>query len=214
MDFEAIKMWLTQWVHRQARNCRVQGVFGLMLGPVALVIVLTGIYWLLRLFTQDSSGHLGDPTKCLWIALAIVPCQFIGNRLVPRRDLMEERMCEGPEDSLAGDYLARREVVFLFSLWILFTGPRLFDWAFGSFREMRRIKQMDTHGCAAVLWILIRQGRKVSFDDIQRELDWLNLEFALDELTQIPGVVILKNPPPGLSLTQDLRDTIRSRKPD
>ena len=210
MDFESVKAWLARRMHRQARNCRLKGIFGLVLEPVALVVVLTGIYWLLRLFTQDRSGHLGDPTKCLWITLAIVPCQFIANRLVPHRNLMEERMREGPEDSLMGDYLARREVVLLFSLWILFTGPRLFDWAFRSFAEARRWKQMDLHSCAAVLWILMSQSGKVAFDEIRRQLDWLDLDAVLPEMRRVDGVVFLKTAPAGLSLTQDLRDEIRS----
>ena len=140
---------------------------------------------------------------CLLICLAIVPCLFIGNRLVPRRDLMEEQLSEGPDRSL------RRQVVPLLFLWILFAGPRLLDWAIRSFGEARRWKQMDVHSCAAVLWVLMSRTGKVSFDEIREKLAWLDLEAVLPEMKRLEGVVFLKTTPAGLSLTQDFRDQIR-----
>jgi hypothetical protein len=203
MDFEVIKSWFTQWTGRQIRNCRLMGILGLVLTPVSLVVATTCVYWLLRLFTHDASGNLGDSTKCLLISLAIIPCLFIGNRFAPRRDLMDKQLSEGPDRSI------RRQVVPLFFLWILFTGPRLLDWAFRSFGEARRWKQMDIHSCAAVLWVLMSRSGKVSFDEIRQKLDWLDLEAVLPEMRRLEGVVFLKTAPAGLSLTQDFRDQIR-----
>jgi hypothetical protein len=203
MDFEVIKSWFTQWTGRQIRNCRLMGILGLVLTPVSLVVATTCVYWLLRLFTHDASGNLGDSTKCLLISLAIIPCLFIGNRFAPRRDLMDKQLSEGPDRSI------RRQVVPLFFLWVLFTGPRLLDWAFRSFGEARRWKQMDIHSCAAVLWVLMARSGKVSFDEIWQKLDWLDLEAVLPEMRRLEGVVFLKTAPAGLSLTQDFRDQIR-----
>ncbi len=154
MDFEAVKAWLARRTEKQSGNCRRLGILGLVLTPVALVVATICVYWLLRLLTHDASNKLGDPTLCLRISLAIIPCLFIGNRLVPRRDIMEEQLIEGPDRSL------RRQVVPLFFLWILFTGPRLLDWALRSFGEARRWKQMDVHSCAAVLWVLTFAARQ------------------------------------------------------
>jgi hypothetical protein len=204
MDFEVIKSWFTQWTGRQVRNCRLMGILGLVLTPVSLVVATTCVYWLLRLFTHDASGNLGDSKKCLLISLAIIPCLFIGNRFAPRRDLMDEQLSEGPDRSI------RRQVVPLFFLWILFTGPRLLDWTFRSFGEARRWQGVDVHSCAAVLWLLISKSGKVSFDEMRQQLDWLNLDAILPDINRIPGIVFLKTPPPGLSLTQDLRDQVRS----
>ena len=95
-------------------------------------------------------------------------------------------------------------------LWILFTGPRLLDWAIHSFRESARWKQTDTHSCAAVIWMVATRPRKVSFEDIRRELDWLDLEATLPQLKRIPGVLFLKGPPPGVGLTQEFRSAMRS----
>ena len=210
MDFEAVKAWLTRWMNRQANAYRLKGILGMALAPAALAAALTLVYWLLRLFTHDVANNLGDPRKCLWITLAVLPCLFIGNRLAPRRNLMEERMSAGPETSLGEHYANRSQVTVLFFLWIVFTGPRLFDWAVDSFRESKRLQQMDLHSCAAVLWKLIFTPRKVPFDELQRDLEWLNLEAVLPEMKRIPGVLILQAPPAGLSLTPDLRNLIRS----
>ena len=123
---------------------------------------------------------------------------------------MEEYLEEGPDDSWLDEEPERHEVVPLVFLWVLFTGPRLFDWAFRSFAGARRWKQMDIDSCAAVLWILMAQSGKVSFDEIRRKLDRLDLEAVLPEIRRVDGVVFLKTTPAGLSLTQDLRDQIRS----
>jgi hypothetical protein len=213
MDFETIKAWLTQWTEKQTRNCRIKGVVGVALGPIALLAAFSLVYWLLRLFTHNRTYDLGDSTPCFWISLAVLPLLFAGNRLVPRRNLMEERMEDGVDPSFAGRYVARQEVMFYLLIWILFTGPRLFDWAFRSFREISVWKKMDTHSCAAVLWLLLTRPRKVPFEEIQRELDWLDLDGTLEQLKQIPDVLFLKSPPPGLSLTQELREQVKKDLP-
>jgi hypothetical protein len=100
MDFEAVKAWLTQRAQKLNGNRRLMGILGLVLVPVALIVATICVYWLLRLFTHDASYNLGDPTLCLLISLAIIPCLFIGNRLVPRRDLMEEQLSEGSDRSI------------------------------------------------------------------------------------------------------------------
>jgi hypothetical protein len=210
MNFEAVKSWLTRRMSREANLYRLKGILGLALAPLALAAALTLVYWLLRLFTHDASNNLGDPRKCLWITLAVLPCLFIGNRLAPRRNLMEERMSAGPETSLTGHYFARREALGLLFLWIVFTGPRLFNWAADSFREAKRSQQMDVLSCAAVLWMLISSPRKVPFEDIQRDLEWLNWETVLPDLKRMPGVLFLQSPPTGLSLTTELRESIRT----
>jgi len=211
MDFESVKSWLTRWTERQATHCRWKGIFGLVLTPLALGTGGTLIFFVLWISLHDQYHHPGNPKTCLWITLGILPCLFIANRFTPRRDLMEERMHEGAPDSFAGDAVERREVLLLTFLWIVFTGPRLVDWALSSFRQMRRAKRMDTHSAAAVLWLALTRGKKVPYEDLQREFDWLDLDTVLPELGQIPGIVFLKNPPPGLSLTQDLRDEIQEK---
>ena len=118
-------------------------------------------------------------------------------------------------DALTDRFSPRRrsEVVGLLFLWILFTGPRLLDWGLASFREARRWQEMDTHSCAAVLWLLSSRYKKVPYEDFQSELPWLDLPAALMELERVPGILRLQTPPPGLGLTDDLRKAIRTGGP-
>jgi hypothetical protein len=214
MEFEAVKAWLTRWTDKRIKNCRFKGILGFTLCPVALIFALTCVYWLLRLFTEQRYAP-GNRITCLWITLAILPLMFIGNRLAPRHDLMEERMSGGPAEAALAQYGAgRSQVVILFFLWILFTGPRLVDWALGSFKEIHRLKQQDAHGCAAVLWLLVSRYKKVPYEDFEREIPWLDLTAVLPEVIRIPGVLELKTPPTGLGLTDDLRAAIRSGRVD
>jgi hypothetical protein len=209
MDFETIKSWFARWAKKQIRNCRIKGIVGVTLGPVALLVAFFLVYSATRLVVHSRRYDLGSSTLGFWVALAVLPLFFILNRLVPRRNLMEERMEEGPDYSFAGHYAARYEALGYVMMWILFTGPRLFDWAFQSFREINAWKTMDTHSCAAVLWLLLSRPRKVPYEEIQTQLDWLNTEPTLEQLKQIPGILFLKSPPPGLSLTQEFRELIR-----
>lgn len=209
MDFDSIKKWFTSWTAQQAAKSRRKGLLGLALVLPAVFISGALLYWILRLFTGDR-GHLGEPSKCFWLAVVGVPLTFIANRFVGRKDLMEERMREGVDDSLVGHRLNTGIVWGHLILWVLFTGPRLWDWSRASFREATRWKQTNLHSCAAVLWILVSRGRKSSFEEIHSELDWLDLTTVLPELMRIPGVLMLKGPPPGLTLVPELRDTIKS----
>ncbi len=209
MDFEGVKAWLGRQAERQAKACRMKGVLGFALAPVALVAAATLVYWLLRLFTHDQKYNLGDSKTCLWISLAVIPLMFLGNRVAPRRNLMEERMSGDAMDAaIAHSAIGRGRVVGALFMWILFTGPRLVDWAVASRRESRRWLQMDTHCCAAVLWLLASRFKKVPYEDIQREIPWLNADEIMPELMRIPGVLKLKAPPPGLALTDDLRKAV------
>lgn len=206
MTFETTKDWLAGWANKQANLCRVKGVLGLVLGPICLGVALTAVYYVARLFSHDAAGNLGDSQKSLWITLAVLPLLFIGNAIVPRRNLMEERMAEG--GTFAGP-VARWEARKAALMWFLFTGPRLINWSIDSFRSAKKFAAMDFHSCAAVLWVLMLNPRRVPYDEVMANLDWLNLEETLPQLQMIEGVLFLKTPPPGLTLVPELRAAIR-----
>lgn len=86
MDFETIKSWLAEWTEKPIKICRIKGILGFALGPIALLLVNV----LARLFTHDREYKPGEFTTALWNTLAVLPCLFVGNRLAPRRNLMEE----------------------------------------------------------------------------------------------------------------------------
>ena len=215
MEFEAVKVWLTNQTNRQIRNRWLLALLGFVLLPFAMAVGGLFIYSLLFLFTHRSDDHASFfDAKCLWITLGIVLVMFIVNLLISKKKEPENYYAEDPEvdDSLVGHYVNRRKVQAKFFLWIILTGPRLLSWSIFSLQEISRLKRQDIHSCAAVLWLLLSKGKKVPYSDIQSALDWLDLETTLPQLVRHSGVVQLQQPPPGLSLTEDLRTAIRSGK--
>ncbi len=209
MEFEGVKTWLARQAEKQAKICRLKAAAGFVLAPGAVWVAARGVYGFVTIFTSSRYPRPGDAALCFWISVGAIPLMFLGNRMVPRRDLMEERMSDDAGDLAMFRYgFGRGQVLLHLILWILFTGPRLTDWAMASVRESRRWQQQDAHSCAAVLWLLASRLKKVPYDEIRHEIPWLKLDDVMPELMRIPGVLRLKAPPPGLALTDDLRKAI------
>lgn len=211
MDSKAVEAWLEKRTRRLKARCRALGVVCLALFPIGLGFSLALIYVALRVFTFNVKlpGH--DPGRLYcWITLGCVPVLFLVNRLFPRPDPMKENMERVFDLSFFGRQALRYQGRLRVIAWYLLIGPRLLEWAVQLFRESRTLTRLDAHTCAAVLSLLMARAGKVSLDELQRNLDCLDLEAASQDLKTIPGVLFLQSPPPGLSLTQDLRDAIRA----
>jgi len=210
MEFEQIKQWLIGCMSKRAQICRMKAILAFAVCPVALTAAAGCVFVLLRLFA--SSRHTDNGATLGWIALASVPVMFLGNRLTPRGEsLMEKRMREGAP--LPGTPWNRATVLIRLFLWVIFAGPRLCDWAIAAMREARQWQEQDAPGCAAVLWLLASRHKKVPYEDFQTEIPWLDLPAVLPQVTRISGVLRLQAPPAGLSLTDELRDAIRTGGP-
>jgi hypothetical protein len=211
MDFETVKELFVRHMNKKTKICRLKGILGFVLCPVVLAVAVACVYGLLWIFTYKRYGPDNEAT-CLWIALGSLPIMFIGNLLTPREEsLMEKRMREGAP--MAHGIANKGTVLFHVFLWVMFTGPRLCNWATASMREGRQWQEMDAHGCAAVLSLLVRHPKKVPYEDIKTEIPWLDLPVVLSQITRVPGVLQLQSPPAGLSLTDDLRKAIRAGGP-
>jgi hypothetical protein len=208
MNFESIKAWLTSQTEKQIRTRWLMAALGLVLTPIALAIGFFLAFIIARASMRDSTDP-GTDLKCFWVALGAMPVLFIINRFMPRSDGKEKYYHEEPDTSLVGTYVARRKVQLGIFMWLLFTAPRVVDWVMASFREIYRLKKQDTHSCAAVLWLAMIKGRRVPYPDIQRELDWLDLDATLPQLAWLPGVLYIKTEPGAVSLSEDLRTAIR-----
>ncbi|TAL01621.1 MAG: hypothetical protein EPO07_08160 [Verrucomicrobia bacterium] len=214
MEFETVKAWLTRHTRHQIRNRWLLAALGLALLPLATVTGGILIFGLLRVITHDSTDPRMD-VKCFWITLGIIPVMFLINLLIPQKREPEKYYHEDSavDDSLVDSYVHRRKVQARFLLWIILTGPRLLSWSLFSFREISRLKKQDTHGCAAVLWLLMVKRSKVTYENIPLELDWVDVEATIAQLRYIPGVLFPKTPPAGVSLSDDLRTAIRTGAP-
>jgi len=217
MDFETVKAWFTNHTNRQIRHRWLLALLGIVLLPFATIVGGLLIYGLLWAITHqsDNRGDGGIDVKCLWITLGIILVMFIINLLIPKKKEAEKYYHEDSDadDSLVGHYANRRKVQAKFFLWIILTGPRLLSWSIFSLKEISRLKKQDAHSCAALLWLLMNKRSKVPYDDIPRELDWLDIETTLAQLQHLSGVLFLKTPPAGISLTDDLRTAIRTGTP-
>lgn len=217
MDFDTVNLWLTNYINKQIRNRRLLALLGLALLPFATVIGGALIYGFCFAATHQSrteNDNLAD-ANCLWTTLGILVVMFIVNAFIPMKKEPEKYYSEHPDtdDSIVGHYVRRQKIMMIFFLWIILTGPRLLSWSTYSFKEISRWKKQDVHSCAALLWLMMTKRGKVPYDSIPQELDWLDVETTLSQIQRLPGIVFLKNPPPGISMTDDLRNAIRGGTP-
>lgn len=205
MDFEAVKAWYTESVNRRIGHCRLMGILGLALMPLALALACGFLFCFLFLGSMRRSGSLSTST-CIWISLALIPLMFLVNLALPKKNFLDRHVEDGTR-------AMKSEVYAQVLLWIIVAGPRLVDWSLNSFREMKWLRERDVHSCAGVLWVLISNYKKVSYEDIQAALPWLDMQATIPLVLTIPGVVQLRTPPEGLSLHQELRNAMLARKP-
>jgi hypothetical protein len=206
MNFEAVKAWYAESVRRRMRNCGIAGVLGILLMPLALALGSALIFGMLHGVGRRRHAMV-DSTTALWISLGVIPLMFLLNQAVPRKNFLDRHVEEGTR-------AMRAEVYAQVFLWIVLAGPRLLDWSMASLREQKRLAGVDVHGCAAVLWLLLSRYKKVPYEEIQPAIPWLDIDNTLPQVLAIPGVVALNVPPPGLSLTQDMRDMMRAGEYD
>jgi len=182
---------------------------GLALTPIALIVSGLIILILCEMFAQEKSSSRSD-TICLWATMGILVLLFVINYFVGRQKEPEKYYHDDPDLSVVGQAVSRQKAKISVLLWILFTGPRLVNWWIFSFREIGRLRRLDIHSGAAMLWVLLYKGKRLSYPDIQKEMDWLNVEATAPLLSWLPGMLYINSDPPALSLTEDLRKAIRS----
>ena len=213
MEFESVKQWYDAHLKRQIRNRRLLAVLGFILFPIGTAVggglIYVFLYLIKQRATRNDEGF--QDAQCFWITVGIVVVMFIINAFIPRQRGPEKLYSEEADrdDSLLGHYVEGRKVQAKFFLWIILTGPRLFSWAIFSLQEASRLKTQDAHAGGALLWLMLVKRGKVPYDDIPKELDWLDVPTALAQLEDVPGIVHLQGPPPGISMTDDLRTAIR-----
>jgi hypothetical protein len=193
----------------------------------ALVLALTfGLTYATILFSTVIWGlRLRDRTIS-WLALGFVALLFLCYRR-SRKPALEEREFTASEEQglawmgsgaqvspfagLLGMAMAPRAVGGMARIIadILFTGPRLVAASFAAFRQAGRLRFLDADGIAAVLTVLLAYPGRVAFDDIVARVEGLDAGRVFPQMKAIPGVVFLQSPPPGMSLTPDLRAQLR-----
>ncbi len=213
MNFEMVKAWLEKQTAREIRNRGMLALLGIVLTPIGLAAGFCVVLFFAWIATRESRSS-GLSPAALWIAVGSVPVMFVLNALIRPKEEGPEKLYhddnDGPDGSVMGTMIHRRKVQGQFALWLLMTGPRLVDWWMGSLKLIGQLKRQDTHSCAAVLFVLLLKNKRTSYPDIQRELEWLDLEATLPQLGWIEGLMFINVEPPALSMTDDLRMAIRT----
>jgi len=210
MDFQTLEIWLAGQSHKKAKACQRQGVIGSVLCPIVLLLTWGMIFGILELFSRRHDWE-GNTILLLVASFMVLPLLFLGNWLISLGKLYEEHFIEGSFSGPAGRYsVGGRLAILLLIAWILFTGPQIFQWARKGFREARKWREQDTHGCAAVIWVLATRHKRVPIEEVERELPWVNLDVLFPQLMRIPGFLHLPGPPEGFGLNDTIRAAIRT----
>ncbi len=88
---------------------------------------------------------------------------------------------------------------------VLCCGPRLLLAGLAAGRRARGWQRMNFGRGAQVLFELHCHASRVSLRDLERSLPNMDLPEALAELRLLRGVMVLESPPPGVSLSSELR---------
>ena len=91
-----------------------------------------------------------------------------------------------------------------FILGLLYLGPWLVTAGVRFIGKGLRLLTLDVRGCAAVIALLHRRGRRVPYEEIATELPWLDFRRVFRHLRATDGVLFLREEPPGLALNSDM----------
>jgi hypothetical protein len=98
---------------------------------------------------------------------------------------------------------ARSAVKFMCAF--LLIAPQLFDAGITAIRRAGRLREMDTEGAAEIIGMTLGKAKKVSFAEILAAAPHLDLCGIVSQMRDLDGIVILREPPAGITLAADLR---------
>lgn len=223
MADDSVERWLAGQITTERRNALGMSVAGAIGGAVALLVTFSVTYasvWFISFAFLSVSSWV-----CLGITAALMIALFVGNLTTAREYLESYSFTTGT----ASDKIVSFEVpkvghvstinpiapdsahsYLKMLVSVLFTAPRLVMGAIHNFKRSRRLAGLDVGGCAAILSRLLESDHRVALTEIAADLPALPLEALFPQLAEVSGVLFLKSPPPGLSLSTDLRREILS----
>ncbi|HWI56935.1 MAG TPA: hypothetical protein VNZ22_06900 [Bacillota bacterium] len=223
MEPNRINDWLRAWAQKQALLNLVGGV-GTLLAGIGILIATWALVYAVCLFALGpwlGYRHWAHSVAG-WV---FIPALFWGNARTSREYLSDYSVTVGTtSETVVSFYLPgvgmgstinplapntmHSGVKIITDC--LYAGPRIVMAAFAVFRKSGRLRQLDVEGCGAVLTVLLLAGRKTSFQEIVQQIEWLNPPQVFSQLGDIEGVIFLRAEPAGLTLSQELRETLRT----
>lgn len=191
----------------------------LICGAALITAVIT--YWVAFALLAFATGWLF--TLPFWLkrllSLGIVGALYAIHARTHVNELMElkvETRDGGPPFSVRWPAVGLLSNVQVFSpqtlgsfirlaaaIWLL--SPQLMAAGRENLRRARRLRQLDLPACATIISMMLGKNKKVSFQEIMTAYPHLDVPRVAGQLLELDGVVPLREDPPGLTLTPDLR---------
>lgn len=92
-----------------------------------------------------------------------------------------------------------------FTAALLLISPQLMWAGLRDLRRAQRLRQLDIPACATIISMMLGKVKQVTFEEILAAYPHLDVSGVAGQLLELDGVVALREDPPGLTLTADLR---------
>lgn len=213
MHAHVLEVWLRHRAQREQRRAALLALGGGLGGGALLLAASGGLAAGLLAgaaqLAESASAVLGQSVELEWnpplfalLAGGVVFLLFAGNSRGPAEAYLAPGELDWRDSVNLGPVL--RAVAGVCAQ-MLYSGPRLClaGWAAG--RRARGWRQMDFERAARLLHELHGHAGRVSLIELAQALPDVDVPAALAELRLLRGVMLLESPPPGASLSSELR---------
>lgn len=213
MEASGVENWLRHRARREQRRELALAFVGL--GAGGLLVLLTGLGLAAMLLAgavplTDAAGVvLGQRWEFEFrtphfagLTAGVILLLFAGNSRGEREGYLPSGGLDWRDSLNVGQVL--RAVARVFAE-LLYSGPRWLMAGGAAFQRARGWRRMDLGRSARLLFELHCHAGRVSLSDLAKTLPDLDVAAGLTELRLLRGVMVLESPPPGASLSSELR---------
>ncbi|MBI5801861.1 MAG: J domain-containing protein [Verrucomicrobia bacterium] len=213
MEAHELENWLRRRSRREHRRSLMTALGGGMAGGALLLLTGVGLASVLLAgwvtFTEAAGVVLGRSLEVqfglpqFWgLVAGVILLLFAGNSRGDREAFIAPGELDW-RDSLNA-FQVLRAVAGVFAE-VLYSGPRLLLAGVAAGRRASGWRRMNFQRGARVLFELHCHASRVPLRELAKALPGLDLPDALAELRLLRGVMLLESPPPGASLSSELR---------
>ncbi|MGA1238734.1 MAG: hypothetical protein ACO34E_17940 [Limisphaerales bacterium] len=203
MDLDPLKDWVKAQARREALACGLYGAGCLLFGSAALGITSIPVVFL--------ASALGQPIATVTLPITFIIALFLINARTRR---YYEQAAIKQEQQLHPAARTSRLPATLLSypgfesgnpLHYLLLGPRLSHIGYAHLQQALALHQLNLHDAALTLHTLLAAGKRLPIEHLLEHLNLNNPAPLLLNLRQIPGILLLTQPPAAMTLASELR---------
>lgn len=220
-DVAAFRDQVAATLKQKVREAATANFTGGVLLCAAAVVVLFFNYWCFYFALGIATGWLIKLPHVVkaGLCLAALAGLFVTHYRRPREYFEEWTVTTRDGEPPITFYLPRVGMVSnveIFSLGnaqsavrflcaLLLIAPQLFDAGLSALKRAGRLRELDIAHAAEIIGMMLGRNKKVSFAEILAAAPHLDLCGLVAQLRDLDGIVLLREPPVGLTLTADLR---------